>query len=198
MAPCFRAACTASITSLGVVSLSAAKMPPVCSQRTPSWPKIWSQSKSPGLSWLAARVAAVRNAHRAAHAEAALGEIEAVAHRPADAVVGHPLDELGRHAALQDEILEQPADVVVRKRGADGGAQAEAAAQTAGDVVFAAAFPDLEFARCAHAPFAGVKPQHDFAQRNEIVSAGALGLSVQHSHSCQIEIGVGGWSSRFT
>src|SRR5882724_11363967 len=42
------------MTSRGVVSLKAAKMPPVCSQRTPSLPKIWSQSKSPALSWLAA------------------------------------------------------------------------------------------------------------------------------------------------
>src|SRR5439155_1749457 len=54
MVPCCLAFLTHSITSRGVVSLSAAKMPPVCNQRTPSLPKIWSQSKSPGLSWLAA------------------------------------------------------------------------------------------------------------------------------------------------
>ena len=116
-------------------------------------------------------VAAVGNAHRAPHPEAALGEIQAVAHRPPHAVVWHPLDELGGDTALEDEVLEQPADVVVRERGADGGPQAEAAPQAAGDIVFAAAFPDFELARGAHAPLAGVQPQHDFPQRNQIVSA---------------------------
>ena len=74
-------------------------------------------------------------------------------------------------AALQDEVLQQPADVVVRERGADGGSQAEAAPQAARDIVFAAAFPDLELARRADAPLAGVQPQHDFPQRDQIVFA---------------------------
>ena len=84
---------------------------------------------------------------------------------------GTPLDEFGGDAALQDEILEQPADVVVGERGADGGLEAEAAAQAAGDVVFAAAFPDPELARGADAALARVEPQHDFAQRNQVVLA---------------------------
>ena len=50
--------------------------------------------------------------------------------------------------------------------------QAEAFAQAAGDVVFAAAFPDLEFAGGADAALAGVEPQHDFAERNLVVFAG--------------------------
>ena len=62
-------------------------------------------------------IATVRNAHRAAHAETALGEIQPVADRAAHAVERHPLDEVRVHAALQNEILQQPADVVVGERG---------------------------------------------------------------------------------
>ena len=47
-------------------------------------------------------------------------------------------------AALQHQVLDEPADVVVGQRGDDRGAQAEAAAQAAGDVVFAAALPRAE------------------------------------------------------
>ena len=56
--------------------------------------------------------------------------------------------------------------------------QAEAPPQAAGDVVFAAAFPDLELARGAHAPFAGVQPQHDLPQRDQVVFAGAVRFDV--------------------
>ena len=52
--PCFLAAFIASSATADVDSDSAAKMPPVCSQRTPSLPNSFSQSTSPGLSWLAA------------------------------------------------------------------------------------------------------------------------------------------------
>ena len=66
-------------------------------------------------------VAAVGHAHGAADAEAALGEVEAVADGAADAVVGPPLDEVGVHAALQDEVFDQVADLVVGEGGDDGG-----------------------------------------------------------------------------
>jgi hypothetical protein len=55
-------------------------------------------------------VAAIRTAHRAAHAESALREIQSVAHRPADAVVIHPANEFLIDAALVDQVLQQPAD----------------------------------------------------------------------------------------
>ena len=58
-------------------------------------------------------VAAIGDADRAAHAEAALGEVQSVAHGAADAVVRHPADQRRVDAALQDEVLDQPADVVV-------------------------------------------------------------------------------------
>ena len=132
---------------------------------------MWSQSKSPGFELAGRGVAAIRNAHRAAHAEAALGEVESVAHGPADAVEWTPLDERSVHAALQNKIFDQPAHVIVGKRSADRRLQAEAAAQSARDVVFAAAFPDFEFARRAHAAFARIEPEHDFAESNQVVLA---------------------------
>ena len=98
-------------------------------------------------------------------------KVQPVAHRAAHAVKRHPLDEFRVHAALQNKILDQPPDLVVGERGANGGLEAEAAAQAAGDVVFAAAFPDLEFAGRADAAFARIEPEHDFAQRNQVVFA---------------------------
>jgi hypothetical protein len=67
--------------------------------------------------------------------------------------------------------------VVVGKGSANGGFQAEAPAQAAGDVVFAAAFPNLEFTGAADAIFARIKPQHDFAERHHVELA--LGLVPQ-------------------
>src|SRR2546430_17145531 len=49
----------------------------------------------------------VRNAHRSANPEATLGKIEPIPHRPADAIVGHPLNEHCIDSALQNEILDQ-------------------------------------------------------------------------------------------
>ena len=125
-----------------------------------------------GLELAGGGMAAVGNADRAANAEAALGEVQAVADGAAHAVEGRPFDEFGVHAALQNEILEQTADFVVGKGGGDGGLQPEAAAQAAGDVVFAAAFPDLELAGAADAAFAGVEAEHDFAEGEQVVFAG--------------------------
>ncbi len=55
--PYFFAVVTASTITSGVVVESAAKMPPVWNQRTPSRPKIRSQSRSPFLSCEAALLA---------------------------------------------------------------------------------------------------------------------------------------------
>ena len=101
-------------------------------------------------------------------------KFEPVAHGAAHAVEGRPLDEFRVHAALQNEILQQPADLVVRKGGGDGGLEAKTAAQAAGDIIFAAAFPDFEFARAADAAFAGIEPEHDFAEGEQVVFAGGL------------------------
>src|SRR6185437_5761600 len=57
MVPCLRAASTASIAASEVLGASAAKMPPVWNQRTPSSPKILSQFTSPGRIWEEAELA---------------------------------------------------------------------------------------------------------------------------------------------
>ena len=77
----------------------------------------------------------------------------------------------GVHAALQDQVLEQPADLVVGERGDHRGAQAEAAPQAAGDVVLAAALPGPERAGGADPALARVEPQHDLAERDQVVAA---------------------------
>ena len=135
-----------------------------------------------GFELTGSGVAAVGNAHSAAHTVAALGEIEAVARDAANAVERDPLDELSIHATLQNEILDEPAHVVIGERGADGGLKAEAAAQSAGDVVFATAFPDFEFAGATDTPFARIEPEHDFSERDQVVLAGAGRFEVQSRH----------------
>jgi hypothetical protein len=64
------------------------------------------------------------------------------------------------------------ADFIIHKGGANGRAEAEAFAQTARSVVFAAAFPSGELTRRADAAFAGVEAQHDFAKGDLIVETG--------------------------
>ena len=135
-----------------------------------------------GLELRCRRVAAVGNAHRAAHTVAALGEIEAVTNDTANAVKRRPFDEVGIDTALQNEILDEPAHVVVGKCGGDGGLEAETATQSAGDVVFAASFPHFEFACAADTALARIKPEHDFSERDQVVLAGAGRFDVQSRH----------------
>src|SRR6185312_6260957 len=91
-------------------------------------------------------VAAVRAAQRGADAEALFGEVEADTGVAAQAVEIAPDDVRGINAALADEILHQPAEIVPGQCGDDAGALAPAFAHGAGDIVFAAAFPHLELA----------------------------------------------------
>src|SRR6185295_1997530 len=72
--------------------------------------------------------------HSPAHAKPALGEVQAVARSAADAIVLSPLDEIGGDAALQDEVLDETAHLVVYQGRADRGAQTEAFAEAAGGV----------------------------------------------------------------
>ena len=73
------------------------------------------------------RVPPVGHPQRASDAEAAFGEIEAIADGTTDAVRGDPADEGRVDPSLQDEVLEQPPDLVVGKGGDDCRALAEAA-----------------------------------------------------------------------
>ena len=91
-------------------------------------------------------------------------KFKTVARSVAYAVVFDPADQGLVDAALIDKILQQPADRIIGKRSDDGGVQAEAAFQTAGDVVFAAAFADVEGSCGGDAAVAWIEAEHDFAQ----------------------------------
>ena len=121
-------------------------------------------------------VAAVRAADGTADAEAAFREVETIADGAADAVERNPFDERRIDAALHDEIFDETTDGIVGKGGHDGGAFAEAFAEAAGDVVFAAAFPDVEGARRVDAAFAWIEAEHDFTEGDDIVAAGFGGF----------------------
>src|SRR5947209_6833969 len=93
-------------------------------------------------------VSAIGAAQRSADAESTFRKVQPVADGSADSVIGNPLDVRLVYATLKDQILNQAADGVVGKGGDHGGVQAEAAAQPASDVIFAAPFPNPEAARC--------------------------------------------------
>ena len=146
--PYLRAASMASTATSAVDAESAAKIPPVCNQREPlAAPKIESQSKSPGLTWLMA--------------------VWPRSEQPAN--------ERGVDAALEDEVLDEATDGVIGERGGDGGAQAKAAAQAAGHVVFAATFPCLKLARGVNTHVAGIEAKHDFAQAEAVPATAGIG-----------------------
>src|SRR5437764_13328725 len=89
-----------------------------------------------GLELRCGGVAAVGAAERAAHAEAALGKVQAVAHGAAHAVVVEPFDELV-HTALVDEVLNEASNGVFGERGDDSRLEPEAALEAARHVVLA-------------------------------------------------------------
>jgi len=124
-------------------------------------------------------VAAVRVADRAADTEAAFGEIQTISHIAADAVVPAPLDEVGGNAALHDEVLDEVAHFIIDECGDHGGLVAEAFAETARRVVFAAAFPDGEVAGGADPAFTGIEAEHHFAKRDLIEGTFRFGFDSQ-------------------
>ena len=143
----------------------------------------------PGSQLRRRGVPAVGNPEGSSHAEAALGEVESVSDVAAAAVGGNPANLRRVDASLQDEVLEQPADVVVDERGDDRCALAEAPAQPARDVVFAAAFPHLELARSTDPSHSRVEAEHDLAERDEVVRTVARrpDLELAHRLSCRTE-----------
>ena len=67
-------------------------------------------------------------------------------------------------------------DLVVHEGGGDGSFQAEAFAEAAGGVVFAAAFPSRERAGGSNAALARIEAEHDLAERDLIEDGGFGGL----------------------
>ena len=151
-------------------------MPPVWNQRVPLLePKIGFPVEVAGLDLADGGVAAIVAAGCGANAESALGEVEAVANGAAYAVEGDPFEERSVDAALKDAVFDEAANGVVGERGGDGGAEAEAAAETAGDVVLAAALPNREVTRGVNASLARVEAEHDFAETETIPAPVRIG-----------------------
>src|SRR5471032_120208 len=97
-------------------------------------------------------MATVRTAECCAHAKTLLGEIQPDARIGANAIKFAPDEMRGVHTPLPDEVLHQPTEVVLRQGGDGCGALTPAFAHGARDIIFAAALPNLEAARIAHAP----------------------------------------------
>src|SRR5438105_5152801 len=104
-------------------------------------------------------MAAIGGAHRAPDAESPLGKIKAVPHRSAHAIIGHPFDELGINASLQNKIFQKSADLIVNKSRTESSLEAEAPPQRASHVIFTASLPDFEMTRSTHAPLARIKTE---------------------------------------
>src|SRR5208282_5745038 len=116
-------------------------------------------------------VAAIVTSQGGAHAEAALGEIEAVASGVAYAIMLDPSDQRLVDAALVDEILKEPANGIIGEGGDDSGVQSETALESSSDVVFAAAFADFEGTRRGDTAVAWVKTEHDLAEADDVPAA---------------------------
>jgi hypothetical protein len=109
-------------------------------------------------------VAAIGDSERAADSITAFGEVQPVANIAADAVVGHPLQERGIDASLKNKVLQQAADIVVGKRADQRCPHSKAAAQPAGHIVFAAAFPCAETSGGTDSSFARIQAKHHFTK----------------------------------
>ena len=112
---------------------------------------------------------AVGGAFCGAHTEAAFGKVESVSRGHSKSVEVCPLNKLGIDATLENEVFEEASDFVIDKPGEDGGALAEAATESTGNVVFPTAFPGLELTGGANAAVTGIKTEHNFAHRQDVV-----------------------------
>src|ERR1700722_6392639 len=109
-------------------------------------------------------MAAVGNPERTTGPEATLGEVEPVTHTAPDAVVRGPPDQRGVDAALENEVLDEPAYFVVREWGDACRPLAKASPQAPSDVVLSTALPGHERPCRTDTPVTRVKAQHDLSQ----------------------------------
>jgi hypothetical protein len=89
------------------------------------------------------------------------------------------LDEARVDAALQDQIFEQSADLVIGKGRADGGSEPKTAAQPPRDVILPAAFPGPKPPGATNAVLPGIQAKHYLAESDQVVAAGVRRFKVQ-------------------
>ena len=135
-------------------------------------------------------IASVGHADGSADSVASLGEVESVSDISADAVVAHPLYKRGIDSALKNEVLYEPADLVIREGGYDCGVKPEAAAQSARDIVFSAAFPSGKRARILYSARARIEAKHYLAEgyfvKHAILGSFEFKLHKLYFLSCRI------------
>src|SRR5260370_30876747 len=121
-----------------------------------------------GLQLRDRRMPTIRTTQSRTHAKASLGKIQPVTHTAAHAVILDPFDMRLIDSALINQILHETADGIICKCGYDRGVHPETTPQSARDIVFATAFPDLKSARGVNAAIAWIEPDHHFAQADQI------------------------------
>ena len=143
-------------------------MPPVCSHRAPSSPKIFSQSISPFFS---CETAVLPRSEQPSAARTpnprSVKFIPLRTVRPTPSYFD-PFHVRLIDAALIDQILNQAADRIVGKSRHDRRVETETSFQSASDIVFAAAFPHLERPRRVYPLIARIEPEHHFAEGNDV------------------------------
>ena len=82
-----------------------------------------------------------------------------------------PDDVVEVRPTLQEEILQQPADLVVPDRGDQCDPVSEDAPECPADVVLAAALADPERPSGPDPPLTRVEPQHHLAERDDVEAA---------------------------
>ncbi len=163
-------------------------MPPVWNQRAPCSPKIGLPVRSrPGRIWDAAVWPRSDTPSGGADAEAALREVQAVAHRPPDAVVRHPAHERLVHAALADEVLDQPADRRCRRARVTIAVRCpKQRARPRATLYSPPPSQARNRARRGDAALARVEAQHDLAEGDEVPARRSrAGRATERSHRRQ-------------
>jgi hypothetical protein len=124
----------------------------------------------------------VRAADAAPGTKAALGEVQAITNLTPDTVVFDPAQIRQIHAALEHEVFHQAPHRIVGERGDHRGAQPEAAAHTARDVVLAAPFPGLKPTRGVDATLPRIQAQHHLAETDQVEFAIAGSFEAEIAH----------------
>src|SRR6266404_3444632 len=127
-------------------------------------------------------MAAVGASHRSPQSKAPLGKIQPIAGLPPHAIVPNPLDVRLVHTSLIDQVLDQPANGILRQCSHHSSIQTEAPLEAAGNVVFTAAFPHFEFSCMRDPVFSGVKAKHYLSQSNKVPAALRLVFKLKTVH----------------